>query len=76
MKSATSIWTSIVCALVALAWFGLAEAQYYRHAKPLPPRGLKIDATALAAQSSAASPWQPVAALDDMQQQHRRLTRR
>src|SRR6202042_2169477 len=55
-----AMWTRIVCSLVALAWFGLAEAQYYRHAKPLPPRGLKIDAAALAAQSSAASPWQPV----------------
>ena len=55
-----AMWTRIVCSLVALAWFGLAEAQYYRHAKPLPPRGLKIDAAALAAQPSAASPWQPV----------------
>jgi hypothetical protein len=56
MRSAMWMWTRIVCSLVALAWFGLAEAQYYPHAKPLPPRGLKIDA----AQSSAASPWQPV----------------
>lgn len=56
MRSAMWMWTRIVCSLVALAWFGVAEAQYYPHAKPLPPRGLKIDA----AQSSAASPWQPV----------------
>src|SRR5579863_8720025 len=54
------MWTSIVCALVALAWFGPADAQYYLHARPLPPRGLKIHAAALAAPSSAASPWQPV----------------
>ncbi len=60
MRSAMWLWTRIVCSLVALAWFGLAEAQYYRHARPLPQRGLKIHAAALAAPSSAASPWQPV----------------
>ena len=54
------MWTRIVCSLVALAWLGVAEAQYYPHAKPLPPRGLKLDAAALAAKSSAASPWQAV----------------
>jgi hypothetical protein len=54
------IWTRIVCSLVALAWFGLAEAQYYPHAKPLPPRGLKIDSAAASAARSSASPWQPV----------------
>ena len=58
MRSA--MWTRIVCSLAALAWFGLAEAQYYPHAKPLPPRGLKINAAALAAHSSGVSPWQPV----------------
>ena len=47
MRSAMWLWTRIVCSLVALAWFGLAEAQYYRHARPLPQRGLKIDARCL-----------------------------
>lgn len=61
MRSAT--WTRIVYPLMALAWFGLAQAQYYRHARPLPPRGLKIHAAlASAAHSSAGSPWQPVKA--------------
>jgi len=58
MRSA--MWTRLVCSLVALAWIGVAQAQYYRHARPLPPRGLKISAAALAAHSSGASPWQPV----------------
>ena len=60
MKSATWIWTWITFSLVALGWFGVAEAQYYRHARPLPPRGLKLSAAAPAAKSSTASPWQPV----------------
>jgi hypothetical protein len=60
MRSAIWMGTRIVCLLVALAWFSLADAQYYRHARPLPPRGLKIHAAALAQPSSAASPWQPV----------------
>lgn len=59
MRSA--MWTRLVCSLVALAWFGLAQAQYYPHAKRLPPRGLKINAAALAAHHPpAGSPWQPV----------------
>jgi hypothetical protein len=60
MKFPPWMWTRIVCSLVALAWFGLAEAQYYPNARPLPPRGVKIQAAALATESSAASPWQPV----------------
>jgi hypothetical protein len=65
MRSAMWMWTRIVCSLVALAWFGLAEAQSLPPLKPLPPRGLKIHAADIAATSSAASPsaaspWQPV----------------
>ena len=60
MRSAMWIWTRIVCSLVAIAWFGVAEAQSLPPLKPLPPRGLKIHAADIAATSSAASPWQPV----------------
>jgi hypothetical protein len=61
MKSAIWMWTRIVCSLVALAWFGLAEAQSLPRLKPIPPRGPRISAAAaLARTSSAASPWQPL----------------
>ena len=62
MKSAIWMWTRIVCSLVALAWFGLADAQSLPpRLKPIPPRGPRITLLLpLAAPSSAASPWQPL----------------
>lgn len=64
MKSATWMWTSLFCSLVALAWFGLAEAQSFPRAKPIPPRGPRISAAAAivtnSASSAAPSPWQPL----------------
>ena len=61
MKSAIWMWTRIVCSLVALAWFGLADAQSLPRLKPIPPRGPRISAAAaIASSSSAASPWQPL----------------
>lgn len=62
MKSVTWMWTRIVCVLVALAWFGLADAQSFPRAKPIPPRGPRIAAAAVsvAASPAAASPWQPL----------------
>jgi len=68
MKSATWIWTRMVCSLVALAWFGNADAQSMPRLKPIPPRGPRISAAAVAASpatarlatanSATASPWQ------------------
>jgi hypothetical protein len=63
MRSATWMWTRIVYSLVPLAGFGLAQAQYYPHAKPIPPRGPRISAAAAVAPTSSspvASPWQPL----------------
>src|ERR1700733_7458423 len=61
MKSAIWMWTRMVCSLVALAWFGLADAQSPPRLKPIPPRGPRISAAAaMASSSSAASPWQPL----------------
>lgn len=61
MKSAIWMWTRMVCSLVALAWFGLADAQSLPRLKPIPPRGPRISAAAaMASSSSAASPWQPL----------------
>ncbi len=64
MKSATWVSTRIVCSLVALACFGLANAQSLTRLKPIPPRGPRISAAAIsaspsiAASVSTASPWQ------------------
>jgi hypothetical protein len=58
MKSATWIWTRMVCSLVALAWFGLADGQSIPRLKPIPPRGPRISAAAIAASPSTATPWQ------------------
>jgi hypothetical protein len=63
MKSATWIWTRIVCACGVLAWFGLAEAQSFHRAKPIPPRGPPVSATVAAAvanSSTLVSPWTPL----------------
>jgi hypothetical protein len=66
MKSATWLLTRIVCSLVALGWFGLAEAQSLPRLKPIPPRGPRISAAAIAASPATlaspatASPWQPL----------------
>jgi hypothetical protein len=59
MKSAM-MWARIVCSLVALGWFDLAEAQSFPRLKPIPPRGPRISAAAIAASPSTASPWQPL----------------
>jgi hypothetical protein len=58
MKSARWIWTRMVCSVVALTWFGLADAQSIPRLKPIPPRGPRISAAALAVSPSTASPWQ------------------
>jgi hypothetical protein len=58
MKSATWIWKSIVCSLVALASCSLADAQSFPRLKPIPPRGPRMSAAAIAATPSTASPWQ------------------
>lgn len=64
MKSATWMWTKITCSFVALACFGVAEAQSFPRAKPIPPRGPRISAAAAIAatttSSAVASPWQPL----------------
>jgi hypothetical protein len=56
-----STWMNVICSLVALTCFGLADAQTFPRLKPLPPRGPRIaeaPALALAANASTASPWQ------------------
>lgn len=60
MKSGTWIW--ITCAFAALAGSSLVDAQSIPRLKPIPPRGPRISATALAvpAAGSATSPWQPL----------------
>jgi hypothetical protein len=60
MKSATWMWTKIVCSLVAFTWFGVADAQSLRRLKPIPPRGSRISAAVFATKSSTSSPWQPL----------------
>ena len=60
MKSPTWMWTRIVCSLLPLAWFGLADAQSLPRLKPIPPRGPRISAAAIAARPLIASPWQPL----------------
>ena len=60
MKSATWIWMCIVSSLVALAWCGLADAQSIPRLKPIPPRGPRITAAAIAESPSTGSPWQPL----------------
>lgn len=64
MRSLT--WKNVICSLVALTCFGLANAQTFPRLKPIPPRGPRsAEAPALAiaansAHSSTASPWQPL----------------
>jgi hypothetical protein len=62
MRSST--WMNVICSLVALTCFGLADAQTFPRLKPLPPRGPRAHAAAIAASplasSSTASPWQPL----------------
>jgi hypothetical protein len=61
MKSAT--WMKIMCLFAALTCFGLADAQTFPRLKPIPPRGTRAaiaPALALSANSSTASPWQPL----------------
>lgn len=63
MRSST--WMNVICSLVALTCFGLANAQTFPRLKPIPPRGPRISAAAVAASpaaasSSTASPWQPL----------------
>ena len=60
MKSVTWMWTCIVSSLAALAWSGLVDAQALLRTRPLPPRGPRISAAAMAAArtSTVSSPWQ------------------
>ena len=64
MRSLT--WIKVICSFVALTCFGLANAQTFPRLTPIPPRGPRIaEAPALAiaansANSSTASPWQPL----------------
>jgi hypothetical protein len=61
MKTAT--WMKIMCSFAALACFGLADAQTFPRLKPIPPRGPRAaiaQSLALSANSSSASPWQPL----------------
>src|ERR1700722_3968815 len=61
----TAAWTKIMCLFAALTCFGLADAQTFPRLKPIPPRGTRAaiapaPALALSANSSTASPWQPL----------------
>jgi hypothetical protein len=59
----TTNWTKILGSFAALACFGLANAQTIPRLKPIPPRGIRSTAAAAlapSANSSAASPWQPL----------------
>jgi hypothetical protein len=59
----TATWMKIMCSFAALACFGLAHAQTFPRLKPIPPRGPRAavaEALALSANSSPASPWQPL----------------
>jgi hypothetical protein len=60
MRSVT--WIRITCLFAALACFGLANAQSFPRAKPIPPRGPHhaAAAAAISAKASTASPWQPL----------------
>lgn len=64
MRSLT--WMKVICSFVALTCFELANAQTFPRLTPIPPRGPRsIEAPALAiaanaANSSTASPWQPL----------------
>jgi hypothetical protein len=66
MKSKTRMFTNILCSVAVLAWCGLADAQSIPRLKPIPPRGPRSSASALAAAdsisatSSHSSPWQPL----------------
>jgi hypothetical protein len=51
---------NILCSVAVLAWCGLAAAQSMPRPKPIPPRGPRISAAAIAATPSTASPWQPL----------------
>src|ERR1700691_4841442 len=59
----TAAWMKVIVSLAALAGFGLANAQTFPRLKPIPPRGARAavaPALALSANSSTASPWQPL----------------
>jgi hypothetical protein len=59
----TATWMKIMCSCAALACFGLADAQTFPRLKPIPPRGPRAAVAptlALSANSSPASPWQPL----------------
>jgi hypothetical protein len=60
MKTATRM--RIMCLFAALTCFGLADAQTFPRLKPIPPRGTRaaIAPALLSANSSTASPWQPL----------------
>ena len=66
MKSRIRMLTNIGCAVAVLAWCGLADAQSMPRLKPIPPRGPRINASALvtadfvSATSSSSTPWQPL----------------
>ena len=59
----TTTWMKIMCLFAALTYAGLADAQTMPRLKPIPPRGSRAavaPALALSANSSTASPWQPL----------------
>jgi hypothetical protein len=64
----TTTWMKIMCLFAALTYVGLADAQTFPRLTPIPPRGpralvapaLLAPALALSANSSTASPWQPL----------------
>lgn len=66
MKSGTWMWAKMICSLAVLAWSGFVDAQSLLRLKPIPPRGPRSSASALAAPvsfsatSSNSSPWQPL----------------
>lgn len=59
MKSGTWIWTKVICSFAVLACSGLADAQSFPRLEPIPPRGPRNSAAALAAPAKP-SPWQPL----------------